>query len=185
LGRADRAWGLVGLAIPVLNPWPRSQALPSSARLATAKMKCADRHPLAHNAGPGPAGQPPIIFDPSGPLARMAALPELVPFSLVLDLTTSKVVTLSPYQLVPEPTRDAYTEGGVFNLLEFARGCPAQRRGAPAADVRCAADVAARDHAPAALHGRDAPHAQGRAAHRTEGRGSATSAATRGGSRRS
>ena len=74
---------------------------------------------LAYNAVR--AGQPTIIFDPSGPLARLASLPELAPFSRVMDLTASKPGTLSPYQMVPEPTREAYTEDGVFNLLEFER----------------------------------------------------------------
>ena len=74
---------------------------------------------LAYNAVR--AGQPTIIFDPSGPLARLAALPELAPFSRVLDLTAAKAGTLSPYQLVPEPTREAYAEDGVVDQLEFDR----------------------------------------------------------------
>src|SRR3712207_590213 len=57
----------------------------------------------------------------------LAALPELAPFSRVLDLTASKAGTLSPYQMVPEPTQEAFTEDGVFNQLEFER---AVRRGA-------------------------------------------------------
>src|SRR3712207_8021455 len=51
----------------------------------------------------------------------LAALPELAPFSRVLDLTASKAGTLSPYQMVPEPTQEAFTEDGVFNQLEFER----------------------------------------------------------------
>ena len=74
---------------------------------------------LAYNAVR--AGQPTIIFDPSGPLARLAQLPELAPFSRVLDLSASKPGTLSPYQLVPDPTREGYTDAGVFNELEFER----------------------------------------------------------------
>lgn len=75
---------------------------------------------LAYNAVR--AGQPTIIFDPSGPLARLAALPELAPFSRVLDLTASKAGTLSPYALIPEPTRDGFVdELGGFNEVEFAR----------------------------------------------------------------
>ncbi len=80
---------------------------------------------LAYNAAR--AGQPTIIFDPSGPLARLAQLPELAPFSRVLDLSASKAGTLSPYQLVPDPTREAYTDHEVFNELEFER---AMRRAA-------------------------------------------------------
>ncbi|MBA8793675.1 hypothetical protein FHX74_001280 [Friedmanniella endophytica] len=74
---------------------------------------------LAYNAVR--AGQPTIIFDPSGPLARLAELPELAPFSRVLDLTASRPGTLSPYQLVPDPVREAFDEGGVFDQLEYAR----------------------------------------------------------------
>ena len=74
---------------------------------------------LAYNAVR--AGQPTIVFDPSGPLARLAALPELAPFSRVLDLTASRAGTLSPYQLVPEPTREAHTDNGVLAEIEFDR----------------------------------------------------------------
>ena len=74
---------------------------------------------LAYNAVR--AGQPTIIFDPSGPLARLAQLPELAPFSRVLDLSASKPGTLSPYQLVPDPSREAYLEGEVFDELQFER----------------------------------------------------------------
>jgi hypothetical protein len=75
---------------------------------------------LAYNAVR--AGQPTIIFDPSGPLARLAQLRELAPFSRVLDLSASKAGTLAPYQLVPDPPRDGFTEDGVFNKLEYERG---------------------------------------------------------------
>ena len=74
---------------------------------------------LAYNAVR--AGQPTIIFDPSGPLARLAALPELAPHAKVLDLTSSKAGTLSPYQLVPEPSRDAHTVDGRLDEVEFSR----------------------------------------------------------------
>jgi hypothetical protein len=74
---------------------------------------------LAYNAVR--AGQPTIIFDPSGPLARLADLPELAPFSRVLDLTASRTGTLSPYQLVPDPTPEGHTEDGRFNQIEFER----------------------------------------------------------------
>ncbi|QDP95005.1 hypothetical protein FOE78_02920 [Microlunatus elymi] len=75
---------------------------------------------LAYNAVR--AGQPTIIFDPSGPLARLCELPELAPFSRVLDLTASRAGTLSPYQLVPEPSRDAFTnDAGGLNEVEFER----------------------------------------------------------------
>jgi hypothetical protein len=74
---------------------------------------------LAYNAAR--AGQPTIIFDPSGPLARLASMPELAPFSRVLDLTASRPGTLSPWQMVPEPTHEAFLDHGVFDELEFER----------------------------------------------------------------
>lgn len=74
---------------------------------------------LAYNAVR--AGQPTIIFDPSGPLAKLCDLPELKPFSRVLDLTASRPGTLSPYQLIPEPTREAFTEAGTVDPVQFDR----------------------------------------------------------------
>jgi hypothetical protein len=68
---------------------------------------------LAYNAVR--AGQPTIIFDPSGPLAKLTELPELAPFSRVLDLTASRSGTLSPYQLVPDPVPETYATGGPVN----------------------------------------------------------------------
>ena len=49
---------------------------------------------LAYNAVR--CGERTIVFDPSGPLARLCRLPELAPFSRELDLTTSPAGTLSP-----------------------------------------------------------------------------------------
>ena len=60
---------------------------------------------LAYNAVR--CGERTIVFDPSGPLARLCRLPELAPFSRELDLTTSPAGTLSPYRLIPEPTTEA------------------------------------------------------------------------------
>ena len=74
---------------------------------------------LAYNAVR--AGQPTIILDPSGPLAKLCALPELRAHSKVLDLTASKAGTLSPYQLVPEPQRAAYTTDAEVDPVEFDR----------------------------------------------------------------
>ena len=56
---------------------------------------------LAYNAAR--RGEPTIILDPSGPLAKLCELPELRPYARVLDLTASEPGTLSPYQLIPEP----------------------------------------------------------------------------------
>lgn len=48
------------------------------------------------------------LLDPSGPLARLAAMPELKPFSRVLNLTGSEQGTLAPYSLIPTPLRVHY-----------------------------------------------------------------------------
>ncbi|MET8363790.1 ATP-binding protein [Micromonospora sp. NPDC005194] len=56
------------------------------------------------------------LLDPSGPLARLCAMPELRPYSRVLNLTGSDHGTLAPYSLIPTPLRS-----------EFATGAPGDR----------------------------------------------------------
>ncbi|MEV0714940.1 ATP-binding protein [Asanoa sp. NPDC050611] len=56
------------------------------------------------------------LLDPSGPLARLCAMPELRPFSRVLNLTGSEAGTLAPYSLIPTPSR-----------AEFPLGAPGDR----------------------------------------------------------
>jgi hypothetical protein len=51
------------------------------------------------------------LLDPSGPLARLAAMPELRPYSRVLNLTGSEQGTLAPYALIPTPQRDHFADG--------------------------------------------------------------------------
>src|SRR5205814_7397183 len=51
------------------------------------------------------------LLDPSGPLARLAAMPELRPFSRVLNLTGSEQGTLAPYALIPTPLRSHCPDG--------------------------------------------------------------------------
>jgi hypothetical protein len=51
------------------------------------------------------------LLDPSGPLARLAAMPELRPFSRVLNLTGSEQGTLAPYALIPTPLRTHFAGG--------------------------------------------------------------------------
>jgi hypothetical protein len=51
------------------------------------------------------------LLDPSGPLARLCQLPELRPFSRVLDLTGSQQGTLAPYALIPTPHRQHFPAG--------------------------------------------------------------------------
>ncbi|GAA0710108.1 ATP-binding protein [Dactylosporangium roseum] len=52
------------------------------------------------------------LLDPSGPLARLCAMPELAPYARVLNLTGSEQGTLAPYSLIPTPQRSHYALGG-------------------------------------------------------------------------
>ncbi|WBB55439.1 ATP-binding protein [Verrucosispora sp. WMMD573] len=51
------------------------------------------------------------LLDPSGPLARLCAMPELRPYSRVLNLTGSEHGTLAPYALIPTPLRTEFATG--------------------------------------------------------------------------
>ncbi|WP_230395671.1 ATP-binding protein, partial [Plantactinospora alkalitolerans] len=51
------------------------------------------------------------LLDPSGPLARLCAMPELRPYSRVLNLTGSEHGTLAPYALIPTPLRTEFPTG--------------------------------------------------------------------------
>ncbi|MFF0368042.1 ATP-binding protein [Micromonospora sp. NPDC005087] len=51
------------------------------------------------------------LLDPSGPLARLCAMPELRPYSRVLNLTGSEQGTLAPYSLIPTPLRSEFGVG--------------------------------------------------------------------------
>ncbi|TDC82327.1 hypothetical protein E1193_12150 [Micromonospora sp. KC606] len=51
------------------------------------------------------------LLDPSGPLARLCAMPELRPYSRVLNLTGSEPGTLAPYSLIPTPLRSEFGSG--------------------------------------------------------------------------
>jgi hypothetical protein len=51
------------------------------------------------------------LLDPSGPLARLAQMPELRPYSRVLNLTGSEQGTLAPYALIPTPVRSEFPTG--------------------------------------------------------------------------
>ncbi|MEV4755752.1 ATP-binding protein [Micromonospora sp. NPDC049559] len=51
------------------------------------------------------------LLDPSGPLARLCAMPELRPYSRVLNLTGSEQGTLAPYSLIPTPLRSEFSAG--------------------------------------------------------------------------
>jgi hypothetical protein len=58
------------------------------------------------------------LLDPSGPLARLASMPELAPYARVLNLTGSEQGTLAPYALIPTPLRSHF-EGGSAGDREF------------------------------------------------------------------
>jgi hypothetical protein len=51
------------------------------------------------------------LLDPSGPLARLCSMPELRPYSRVLNLTGSEQGTLAPYALIPTPVRTEFITG--------------------------------------------------------------------------
>jgi hypothetical protein len=51
------------------------------------------------------------LLDPSGPLARLAEMPELRPYSRVVNLTGSQQGTLAPYALIPTPLRAHFADG--------------------------------------------------------------------------
>ncbi|MDT5036939.1 MAG: hypothetical protein QOE03_2124, partial [Micromonosporaceae bacterium] len=51
------------------------------------------------------------LLDPSGPLARLCAMPELKPYARVLNLTGSEQGTLAPYALIPTPLRTHHVPG--------------------------------------------------------------------------
>ncbi|HEX6873048.1 MAG TPA: ATP-binding protein [Micromonosporaceae bacterium] len=50
------------------------------------------------------------LLDPSGPLARLCQMPELRPFSRVINLTGSEQGTLAPYALIPTPQRAHFAQ---------------------------------------------------------------------------
>ncbi|MER6594362.1 ATP-binding protein, partial [Micromonospora purpureochromogenes] len=58
------------------------------------------------------------LLDPSGPLARLCAMPELRPYARVLNLTGSEHGTLAPYSLIPTPLRSEFG-GGAAGDREF------------------------------------------------------------------
>jgi len=76
------------------------------------------------------------LLDPSGPLANLCRMPELRPYSHVMDIANAAPGTLNPYALVPTPRRDQYPAGADGDLRfhrdhEQAQG----ERGELAADL--------------------------------------------------
>lgn len=50
------------------------------------------------------------VLDPSGPLARLATLPELAPFSRHINLLCAEPGILNPYRVVAEPRLEHFTD---------------------------------------------------------------------------
>lgn len=50
------------------------------------------------------------VLDPSGPLARLGQVPELAPYTRVINLLDAKPGTLNPYRIVPEPRPEHYAD---------------------------------------------------------------------------
>jgi hypothetical protein len=74
----------------------------------------------ARRAAPG---ERVIISDPSGPMAALAALPELAPYSQVIDLLKGKRGVLSPPALVREPLPGDFDEPGQWaEAVALAKG---------------------------------------------------------------
>jgi len=55
------------------------------------------------------------LLDPSGPLARLGTMPELRPYTRVLNLTGGEQGTLAPYSLIPTPQRSEFPAGHAGN----------------------------------------------------------------------
>ena len=72
------------------------------------------------------------LLDPSGPLARLCAMPELRPYSRVLNLTGSEQGTLAPYSLIPTPLRSEFAHRGRRRPGVRDRGLQRPRRAADA-----------------------------------------------------
>lgn len=53
-----------------------------------------------------------VIFDPSGPLARLCDLPHLAPNAQHVELSGAEAGTLNPYWLVPQPRAGDFSERG-------------------------------------------------------------------------
>lgn len=51
------------------------------------------------------------LMDPSGPLARLARMPELRAYTRVVDLVGSERGTLAPYAMIPTPRRSEFPAG--------------------------------------------------------------------------
>jgi hypothetical protein len=76
------------------------------------------------------------LMDPSGPLARLCQMPELRPYSRVIDLVGSEPGTLAPYALIPTPRRGEFQAGPTGDReFETAHGLAEAERSALALDI--------------------------------------------------
>jgi hypothetical protein len=73
-----------------------------------------------------------VILDPSGPLARLARVPELAPYARAVDLMNADPGALNPYAVIGDPRREHYVrEDGTSDEVAWARavrGIEATRR---------------------------------------------------------
>lgn len=67
-----------------------------------------------------------IVSDPSGPLARIATLPEIAPYAQVIDLLKGRSGVLSPASLVREPDPSDFDAPGLY--AEARQEAQAERR---------------------------------------------------------
>lgn len=63
-------------------------------------------------------GQPTIVLDPSGPLARLCGMKAFAPHARHLNLTDAEPGTLAPWQLIPEPCADEFGSEREFHRAQ-------------------------------------------------------------------
>lgn len=68
------------------------------------------------------------VLDPSGPLSRLATLPEIAPYARVIDLLRAQPGILNPYRVVPTPVADDYRPDEHERLREDIIFADAARR---------------------------------------------------------
>lgn len=71
-------------------------------------------------------GHQTVIFDPSGPLAALCAMPALRAHARHVELSGAEPGTLNPYWLIPEPVRAHHTSDAKY--LAAVREAEAERR---------------------------------------------------------
>lgn len=76
------------------------------------------------------AGAHGIVLDPSGPLRKLAELPELAPYTRLIDLMEAPPGTLNPYRVIVDPPREDYpqTRAGQAQYESDVRAVAAERK---------------------------------------------------------